>query len=40
MYTSDGRRMLREGEIEAELARKEAELARLRQRLADWGDQR
>ena len=30
VYTRDGRRMLREGEIEEELARKDAELERLR----------
>jgi Uma2 family endonuclease len=35
VYTRDGRRMLREGEIEEELARKDAELERLRRLLAD-----
>jgi len=35
VYTRDGRRMLREGEIEEELARKDAELERLRRLLTD-----
>ena len=33
VYTRDGRRILREGEIEKELARKDAELERLRRLL-------
>jgi len=33
VYTHDGRRMLHEGEIEEELARKDAELERLRRLL-------
>ena len=35
VYTRDGRRMLREGEIAEELARKDAELERLRRLLAN-----
>ncbi len=35
VYARDGRRLLREGEIEAELARKDAELERLRRLLAE-----
>ena len=35
VYTRDGLRMLREGEIEEELARKDAELERLRRLLTD-----
>jgi Uma2 family endonuclease len=35
VYSHDGRRMLHEGEIEEVLARKDAELARLRQLLAE-----
>lgn len=38
VYTSDGRRMLREGEVEAERSRYEDEIARLRQLLAERGE--